>query len=216
MVMTTSGFDGSMDEAQFAKLMSLAGVRYSVEGATDFLVTEVPSTRSVSVAGGSAYGSGVLASSNAAITAALPTPTLGAWHLIVLHRDWAANTVTVKTIPGVTTTLTTPTVPPTTFPAFDNVPGVLDDQKLAWAWVNTNSTAVLLFDLRDPTIANRLSELKWADITGKPATFTPSTHTHSDLATSITSLQTAAAAAPHVYVQSGTPSGASSGDLWFW
>lgn len=60
----------------------------------------------------------------------------------------------------------------------------------------------------------------WDAITGKPSTFTPSAHTHA--ASEITDLASATVAnadkvgGRRIFVQSGTPSGAAAGDLWFW
>jgi hypothetical protein len=53
----------------------------------------------------------------------------------------------------------------------------------------------------------------WVEVTGKPTTFTPATHTHS--ASAITS-GSMADARRGVYVQSSTPTAARVGELWFW
>lgn len=156
MAITTMGFDGTLNEEQFARLMTLVGVRYSVAGAGDFNVTAVEGNRAVSVAAGTAYAAGVAAVNSAPITVALPAPAGGAWHLIVLGRDWATNTAAVRSIPGETTSSVVPTAPPTVFPGLDSTAGVVDDQKLAWAWVNASNNNVLLFDLRDLTITFEL------------------------------------------------------------
>ena len=60
----------------------------------------------------------------------------------------------------------------------------------------------------------------WDAISGKPASFTPSAHTHT--ISEITDLSGATVAnalkvgGRTIFVQSGTPAGAVSGDLWFW
>ena len=60
----------------------------------------------------------------------------------------------------------------------------------------------------------------WADITGKPATFSPSAHSHT--IADITDIASATVAnalkvgGRTIFVQSGTPTGAVAGDLWFW
>lgn len=65
----------------------------------------------------------------------------------------------------------------------------------------------------------------WTEITDKPATFTPSAHTHvkadvTGLVSDLTSLDArldALEAEPKIWVQSGTPTAvADREDLWFW
>lgn len=64
------------------------------------------------------------------------------------------------------------------------------------------------------------ASVAWGEITGKPATFTPSAHEHT--IADITDIANASVAnadkvgGRRIFVQSGTPSGAQSGDLWFW
>lgn len=76
----------------------------------------------------------------------------------------------------------------------------------------------------------------WANITGKPSTFPPETHTH-DYVTGITNKPTTFPPAPHthtieeiaeldtelnkiptykIYVQSATPTSPNAGDVWIW
>jgi hypothetical protein len=62
----------------------------------------------------------------------------------------------------------------------------------------------------------------WAQITGKPTTFTPATHTHVitdtiGLSTELTNLDTrldTLEARPRVFVQAATPSSPVTGDVW--
>lgn len=64
----------------------------------------------------------------------------------------------------------------------------------------------------------------WAEVTGKPTTFTPSTHSHSTsdvggLVSALSDLDTrldAIEAEITVYVQASTPSSPPSNALWFW
>lgn len=64
----------------------------------------------------------------------------------------------------------------------------------------------------------------WTEITGKPSTFTPATHTHvksdvTDLVSDLASLDTrldVIEALPNIYVQSGTPTAEATNDLWFY
>ncbi|WP_104128241.1 hypothetical protein [Cryobacterium sp. Y57] len=134
MAITGSGFDGTMNEAQFAKLMQLAAVRYAVGSTADFAATQVSGVRSVSISAGDAYAPGVLTTSTAAEVIAFSAPAAGQWHLIVLRRTWATNVCELVAITGATTTSATPTAPPTAYPTINTTPGVVDDQPLWWAW----------------------------------------------------------------------------------
>lgn len=61
-------------------------------------------------------------------------------------------------------------------------------------------------------------------ITNKPATYTPSAHTHpqseiTNLVTDLAALDTrldSLEGEPTIFVQSGTPTANAAGDLWFW
>jgi len=156
MSLINSGFDGTVTERDFSRIMRGAGVRDSVETAAAWNVTQ-GTGRQVSVAPGVAYAAGVVSDSGVAILAALPTPVNGQWHLVVRRINWGSNTVTVATIPHTTTTTTIPTAPPAGFPAFNDNTGVLVDQHLAWAWVRSTDTAVAVFDLRNVQGVQRTS-----------------------------------------------------------
>jgi len=156
MALTNSGFDGTVTEAACAQMSALTDVD-AVESAAAWAVTQ-GTGRQVSTAAhsGFAFAKGVLSKDTAAILTNLSTPVNGQWFLIVRHIDWATNGVTVTAVAHDVTTTTVPTVAPTTFPTIDNNPGVLYDQKLAWAWVRSTDTTVTLFDLRimPPTATN--------------------------------------------------------------
>jgi len=156
MSLINSGFDGTVTERDFSRIMRGVGVRDSVETAAAWNVTQ-GTGRQVSVAPGVAYAAGVVSDSGVAILAALPTPVNGQWHLVVRRINWASNTVTVATIPHTTTTTTIPTTTPAGFPAFNDNTGVLVDQHLAWAWVRSTDTAVAVFDLRNVQGVQRTS-----------------------------------------------------------
>jgi hypothetical protein len=151
VAVVNSGFDGTVTESSFSQMMRGAGMRDSVATSAAWLVTQ-GTGRQVSVAAGVAYATGVVSVSDAAQLASLSTPVNGQWHLVVRRVNWTSNTVTVATIPHTITTTTIPTVPPTTYPTFNDSEGVLLDQWLAWAWVRSTDTTVTLFDLR--TLSN--------------------------------------------------------------
>lgn len=165
MALTNSGFDGTVNEAQYANMWALGGVD-AVSSSGAWAVTQ-GTGRQVSVAAqsGYAFARGVLSIDSAAITAALGTPANGQWYLIVRRVNWATNTVSVVAIPHTTTSTTVPTVAPGTFPTFNDNPGVLYDHKLAWAWVNSVNTTVTLFDLRTLGLETRIASLVTAGTT---------------------------------------------------
>ena len=148
MAWTNVGFDGTINEAQWASLAGLLGNGYVAAGNGDCLATAVPGARSVSVAAGSLYGDGILSTNSAPETVAMTTPVNGQWYVIALRRTWATNTAALVAIAGATTTTTTPTAPPTSFPTLNTNVGVLTDQPIAWAWCNSANTTVVVHDLR--------------------------------------------------------------------
>lgn len=62
----------------------------------------------------------------------------------------------------------------------------------------------------------------WNDIQGKPSSYTPSSHNHDDRyyteseADNKFEPKLSANRKRQIFVQSGTPSGANTGDLWIW
>jgi len=160
MALTNSGFDGTVTEAAWANMSALTDVD-AVESSAAWAVTQGMG-RQVSTAAqsGFAFAKGVLSKDTAAILTSLSTPVNGQWFLIVRHIVWSTNVVTVSAVAHDATTTTVPTVAPTTFPTIDNSPGVLYDQKLAWAWVRSTDTTVALFDLRKLTAETRVAVLE--------------------------------------------------------
>lgn len=161
MAWTNWGFDGTINEAQWAQMAGLLGNGYVAAGNGDCLVTAVGGARSVSVAAGTLYGDGVVSVNSAPETVAMTTPVNGQWYVIALRRTWATNTAALVAIAGATTTTTTPTAPPTSFPTLNSNVGVLTDQPIAWAWCNSANTTVVVYDIRlkavkslPPVVAN--------------------------------------------------------------
>lgn len=162
MAWTNWGFDGTINEAQWAQMAGLLGNDYVAAGNGDCLVTAVPGARSVSVAAGTLYGDGVVSVNSGAETVAMTTPVNGQWYVIALRRTWATNTAALVAIAGATTSTTTPTAPPTSFPTLNTDKGVLTDQPIAWAWCNSANTTVVVYDIRmravkslPPVVANQ-------------------------------------------------------------
>lgn len=150
MAITAIGFDGTIDESSFSRLMNLGGMRDVVLSRGDMQATPVANTRAVRFSVGKAYSAGLLVESTDTPTVTLPPASGGQWHLLVLRRNWDTNAITFISIPHTTTTAQLPIAPPVGFPAaMQRNPGVIYDQPLYWAWVVTGQTAVQLIDLRN-------------------------------------------------------------------
>ena len=148
MAWTNWGFDGTINEAQWAELAPLLGNGYVAKDASSCVTTPVSGARKVSVSAGTLFGDGIVSVSDAAEEVTLTTPANGQWYIIALKRTWATNVVGFVAVAGATTTTTTPTAPPSTFPTLLNNPGVETEQPIAWAWCNSANTTVVVYDLR--------------------------------------------------------------------
>lgn len=142
MSITSIGYDGSVNEANWAALSALVGAQYAVQGFLDCQV-QIGGTgdRAVTVRVGTAFGSGVMDTSNAAVNLNAGSVTSGArWDTVVLHRDWSSNTSIFRINAGGATKQVTRT---------DSTPGTLDDQPVALIRMIAGSTAVQeVVDLR--------------------------------------------------------------------
>ena len=147
MAFTSIGYDGSVNEKQWAELIPSAGSSaYGVTEADDLKVTAVPGQPlTVSVASGSGWGHGVLDTETANTTIACEAITSGTrWDLIALRRNWqplAGGPTSVVKVTGTSTK---------ELPGGRKVvPGVEDDQPLAlvqWTAGQTQPSAIV--DLR--------------------------------------------------------------------
>jgi hypothetical protein len=151
MVMTNAGFDGTVNEAQYAAMWAVGG-KDGVDSQAAWLVT-AGTGRQVAVAAqsGWAFAKGVASRESVGLTLNLSTPTNGQYFLIARHIDWTSNAVTLVALAGPTTTTTTPTAAPYDLSGVVGrvtTPGSVYDQPLAWAWVNSANTTVTIFDLR--------------------------------------------------------------------
>ena len=132
MAIITAGYDGTVDEVQFAKLLN----RYSVVGAEDFKASTQPGDRIVAISDGTALGPGTVdvATSIPPIQFAVASGTR--WDLVVLRRDWqppgGATSIEIieggatKAFPAVSTSDT----------GWNRRPGIVDDQPLYLQQVN--------------------------------------------------------------------------------
>lgn len=132
MTIITGGYDGTVDEVQFAGLLP----RYSVVGPDDFKATTQAGDRIVAIGNGTALGPGTIdvASNLPAIQFAVASGTR--WDLVVLRRDWQppGGTSEIKIIQGGTSEAYPAVGTATT--AWNRRPGIMDDQPLYLQQVN--------------------------------------------------------------------------------
>lgn len=106
MAITSVGYDGSIDEVEWARLSGFLGSRHAVAGPTDWKPTIAGADRTVAIAAGAGYGDGVLDDSSAVVN--LQCATVGAgsrWDAIVMNRDWqpAGGTSAFAIVQGTST-----------------------------------------------------------------------------------------------------------------
>lgn len=130
----TAGYDGTVDEVQFAKLLH----RYSVVGAEDFKATTQAGDRIVAIGDGTALGPGTVDVATAIPNIQFAAAATGAtrWDLVALRRDWqppgGTSSIVIiqggsaKGFPAVGTATT----------AWNRRPGIIDDQPLYLQEVN--------------------------------------------------------------------------------
>lgn len=145
MAITSIGYDGSVNEIQWAKLVPLAGsAHYGVSGSGDWKVTAHSTLdRGVIVATGSGWGHGVLDTSDA--TASLQGAAVGSgsrWDMIVARRNWGG-------VGGVTSFAIITGGTNRALPTRNTNPGTLDDQPLALVQFTAGQTSPsAIVDLR--------------------------------------------------------------------
>lgn len=107
MALTTVGFDGTVNETQFARLMRYHGeVAYKHGVVTGFTATAAAGTRQVSITSGTAVLPGLLVDSDATATVSLAANATGANRVdyVVLQADWATNTTSIVVVQGSSST----------------------------------------------------------------------------------------------------------------
>lgn len=145
MTITSSGYNGSVTEVTWAGLSNLVGTDYAVAGDSDWRVSVGGTgTRPVTVAAGTAFGSGVRDVNSASINANPASIASGTrWDTVVIARNWSTNTSAVAIRTGTSTKAVTLT---------NTTPGVLDDQPIALILLDSSLAAVQqVVDLRTQT-----------------------------------------------------------------
>ena len=145
MAITSTGYDGSITETQWSKLVPLAGgSHYGVSGANDWKVTTHASLdRGVNIATGSGWGHGVLDTSDAVASLQGGTISSGTrWDMVVARRNWAGTG-------GATTFVLIAGSSSKALPSRNTNPGTLDDQPIALVQFTAgNTAATAIVDLR--------------------------------------------------------------------
>lgn len=139
MAITTVGFDGTIDEAQFSRLM-LHHANYKHKVTSGFVTTAAAGTRTVSVSAGVAVLPGPLVESSAAETRTFAANATGSNRVdyLVLRGDWVANTATIVVVQG--SSSSTP-------PALTQTEGALWEMPLARVTVRPSVTTLLSSDV---------------------------------------------------------------------
>lgn len=163
MTLSYAGYDGTVNELQWALMHSLTDAQYACATTSDLACTDGGSRR-ISTAPGTAFGYGVLVQNSAAILTVIPSPAAGQWFLVCLRRDWVNNNASIVAIAATTgadaaagTPPNLPTKGTAGGSAFTGNPGVLDDQPLAWVWARASTTALAVTDVRTMPLETRLS-----------------------------------------------------------
>lgn len=145
MAITSVGYDGSVNEAQWAKLIPLVGSsHYGVAGSADWKVTaHATMDRGVNIAVGSGWGHGILDTSDATVSLQGGTvPAGNRWDCVVARRNWSGTG-------GITQFLLIPGTGTKQIPSRNTTPGTIDDQPIALVQFTAGQTApTQIIDLR--------------------------------------------------------------------
>lgn len=147
MAIISAGYDGTVDEVQFASMIPKAGAsEYGVDLSGDFAVSAVAGQdRTISVAPGKAWGHSVVDAMDINDTRALTAPGSGSrYDMIVIRRDWQppGGATTIEVIEGGATKVSLPA-------RNTGQMGVIDDQPIALVRVDAGSTTIgEIIDLR--------------------------------------------------------------------
>lgn len=145
MAITSIGYDGTVDETAWTKLMGdAARALYGVIGRGDWKVTAHPTlTRGVSIATGSGWGQGVYDTSDATVSLAGASISSGSrWDMVVARRSWNG-------VGGNTTFVMITGTSSQALPSRNTDPGVSDDQPIALVqFTSGQSSPTGIIDLR--------------------------------------------------------------------
>ncbi|MDI6024458.1 hypothetical protein QBL02_13000 [Leucobacter sp. UT-8R-CII-1-4] len=138
------GFQGTVDEVQWAALMAGIGQKYTLVAGDPVRA----SGRVVSIDPRAQIGCGVLYEHDAVKTVTVPTPATGQWHLLVARRVWSSRTASYVLVAGNVTADAAQTAPPATLPAARNkTVGLTDDEPIAWVHARASVTTLSLWQM---------------------------------------------------------------------
>ena len=154
------GYNGPLYQENWARLAALMSARYVVDpdsGPNPFGVAGIDGSRRIAVGAGTALAAGVLCELTDTEVIDLPAVAAGTsrTYMVVLRRTWGETPASALELLyySATANITPRDAKPTTLPAsFQSVPGVVDDQPLAWVWFNGTDNTVQVFDLRTYTL----------------------------------------------------------------
>lgn len=140
-MITSKGYEGSIDYADWATITSHMGAQYGVVGKDSFAVAAGTGDRVISVQPGTAAGQGILDESDAVEQlVGAPVASGNRWDLVALRRSWGSAASTLVLIQGTSAA---------SIPARSTSPGVEDDQPIALVRFSAGQTAVQeIIDLR--------------------------------------------------------------------
>lgn len=142
MAITSRGYEGTVDYADWAVVATQMGGTYSVFGADAFPISAGSGDREVVIGAGVAAGAGILDTNSSPVTLAGASVTSGSrWDMVVLHREWGVvNATTIELVQGGTSKA---------IPTRASTPGQEDDQPLYLVRFTAGQTAVQeIVDLR--------------------------------------------------------------------
>jgi hypothetical protein len=148
-----TGFDGTIDEYEWAMFQDSASNTGTVRSVDALAVTAVEGRRMVGVAAGRCYAAGVDATFYEGTTIEFPTPPAGGmWYAIGVARNWESNTVEIVRVDGYGSDDKLPLSHPPLegSPELQQyfLPGAFTIQVLAWCWVNATNLNVQVWDMR--------------------------------------------------------------------
>lgn len=143
MTITSTGYHGTVDYADWAVMTSHMGAQYGVVGKDSYAVAVGSGDRVVTVQPGTAQGQGIVDISDAVVNlTGAPVASGNRWDLVALRRDWNAGggTSTLVLIQGGSAA---------SIPTRNTDPGILDDQPVALVRFSAGQTAAQeVIDLR--------------------------------------------------------------------
>lgn len=145
MAITSVGYDGTVSEVQWAKMIpSVGSSTYGVAGVSDWKASVHPSIdRGINIAAGVGYGYGIYDTSDSVVTVTGATISSGSrYDMVVARRDWtgAGGATTFRIISGTSSR---------TMPNRTKTPGSVDEQPIALVrYVAGQTKAAEIIDLR--------------------------------------------------------------------